>query len=62
LIISFRRPGSNRLKGFKRGFIMRNNKSQIHSTALGGYTIDGPYFRRSALREALNRFFYWLGA
>ncbi|MEW6339617.1 MAG: hypothetical protein AB1704_02860 [Pseudomonadota bacterium] len=41
---------------------MRNNRSQIHSTALGGYTIDGPYFRRSALRDAINRFFYWLGA
>lgn len=41
---------------------MRNNRSQIHPNALGGFTLDGPYFRRSKLREAINRFFYWLGA
>lgn len=44
--------------GFDRGFVMRNTPSQIHSTALGGYTIDGPYFRRSKVRDAINRFFY----
>ena len=41
---------------------MSNNRSQIHPSALGGYTIDGPFFRRSKLRHTLDRFFYWLGA
>ncbi|WP_262984450.1 hypothetical protein [Trinickia symbiotica] len=41
---------------------MRNKRLQIHPSALGGFTLDGPYFRRSAMRDAINRFFYWLGA
>ncbi|WP_322029081.1 hypothetical protein [Paraburkholderia sp. J76] len=37
--------------------------SPIHSSALGGYTIEGPFYRRqSRLVRALDRFFYWLGA
>lgn len=41
---------------------MRNKSTQIHPASLGGYTLEGPYFRRSALRDAVDRFFYWLGA
>lgn len=41
---------------------MRNKPTQIHPSALGGFTLDGPYFRRSKVRNAINRFFYWLGA
>lgn len=33
---------------------MRNTPSQIHSTALGGYTIDGPYFRRRKLPSLIG--------
>lgn len=41
---------------------MRNKQTQIHPASLGGYTLDGPYCRRSTVRNAFNRFFYWLGA
>ncbi|CAG4928352.1 hypothetical protein [Paraburkholderia saeva] len=35
---------------------MRNKLSQIHPSALGGYTLDGPYFRQplKATRRALR--------
>ncbi|WP_310631493.1 hypothetical protein [Paraburkholderia sp.] len=37
--------------------------SPIHPSALGGYTIEGPFNRRpSRIARALDRFFYWLGA
>ncbi|WP_043284373.1 hypothetical protein [Paraburkholderia oxyphila] len=37
--------------------------SPIHRSALGGYTIEGPFNRRpSRIAHALERFFYWLGA
>lgn len=36
---------------------------RVHRTALGGFTIDGPYYtRRSPLAVLADRFFYWLGA
>jgi hypothetical protein len=41
---------------------MRNTQSQIHKSALGGYTIEGPSYRRTKLRRAMDRFFFWLGA
>ncbi len=41
---------------------MRNKPLQIHPSALGGYTIEGPSYRRSAWRRAFDRFFFWLGA
>ncbi|WP_293028419.1 hypothetical protein [Pandoraea sp.] len=34
---------------------------RVHPTGLGGYTIDGPYYRRRTLRQTLTRFFHWLG-
>lgn len=38
-------------------------RAGIHRTALGGFTIDGPYFRRHSRAAALaDRFFHWLGA
>lgn len=37
--------------------------ARIHRTALGGFTIDGPYHvRRSRASVLLDRFFHWLGA
>lgn len=37
--------------------------ARIHPSALGGYTIEGPFNRRpSCIARALDRFFYWLGA
>jgi hypothetical protein len=36
--------------------------TRIHPSALGGFTLEGPYRRRSRVRAVLNRFFYWLGA
>ncbi|WP_317924757.1 hypothetical protein [Cupriavidus sp. TA19] len=37
--------------------------ARIHRTALGGFTIDGPYHvRRSRMAVLADRFFYWLGA
>ncbi|MCX5545678.1 hypothetical protein M3A49_40755 [Paraburkholderia sp. CNPSo 3076] len=42
---------------------MRNKPLPIHPASLGGFTLEGPYFRRpSRVTRALNRFFYWLGA
>jgi hypothetical protein len=41
---------------------MRNTSLRISPSALGGFTLEGPYRRRSTVRAALNRFFYWLGA
>jgi hypothetical protein len=41
---------------------MRNNSLRIHRNALGGFTLEGPYRRRSIARAVLNRFFFWLGA
>ncbi|WP_282960519.1 hypothetical protein [Burkholderia ambifaria] len=42
---------------------MRKNQLQIHPSALGGFTLDGPYYRRgSRVVRAVNAFFYWLGA
>lgn len=41
---------------------MRHKPLQIHPAALGGFTIEGPYLRRSRVRDALNAFFHWLGA
>jgi hypothetical protein len=41
---------------------MRNKQTQIHPSALGGYTIEGPSYRRTKLRRAIDSFFYWLGA
>lgn len=38
-------------------------RASIHPTALGGFTIDGPYFRRrSRVGQFFDRFFHWLGA
>lgn len=35
----------------------------IHATALGGFTIDGPYYRRRRpLAVLVERFFHFLGA
>ncbi|WP_042297859.1 hypothetical protein [Paraburkholderia bannensis] len=35
----------------------------VHPAALGGFTIEGPFYRRpSRVARALDRFFYWLGA
>lgn len=35
----------------------------VHPASLGGFTIEGPFYRRpSRLARALDRFFYWLGA
>jgi hypothetical protein len=35
----------------------------IHRTALGGFTIDGPYYRgRRTLAVLVERFFNFLGA
>ena len=35
----------------------------IHRTALGGFTIDGPYYRgRRTFAALVERFFHWLGA
>ncbi|WP_198343915.1 hypothetical protein [Burkholderia ubonensis] len=35
----------------------------VRTTALGGFTVEGPYFRRSSrIVRALDAFFYWLGA
>ncbi|WP_198389993.1 hypothetical protein [Burkholderia ubonensis] len=37
--------------------------TRIHPSSLGGFTMEGPYFRRGSLvAVALDRFFYWLGA
>lgn len=42
---------------------MRKAPLQIHPTALGGFTLQGPYFRRrSRVARAVEAFFYWLGA
>lgn len=39
-----------------------HRRVRIHPSALGGFTLEGPYRRRSRVRAVLNRFFYWLGA
>ncbi|WP_198361206.1 hypothetical protein [Burkholderia ubonensis] len=37
--------------------------ARIHPSSLGGFTLEGPYFRRRArIARALDAFFYWLGA
>lgn len=37
--------------------------ARIHPSSLGGFTLEGPYFRRGwRVERALDRFFYWLGA
>lgn len=37
--------------------------ASIHRTALGGFTIDGPYYtRRRSLAVLVERFFHFLGA
>ncbi|CAG9246221.1 hypothetical protein BDI4_190140 [Burkholderia diffusa] len=37
--------------------------ARIHPSSLGGFTLEGPYFRRGwRVARALDRFFYWLGA
>lgn len=41
---------------------MRNTAKQIHPTALGGYTLEGPYFRRRSMVDRINAFLHWLGA
>ncbi|VVE74727.1 hypothetical protein PCA31118_04828 [Pandoraea captiosa] len=40
----------------------RNIRSDlIHRSALGGYTIDGPYVRRRGIRHVIARVVAWLG-
>ena len=41
---------------------MRNNSLRIHPSALGGFTLEGPYRRRWRVRAEIAAFFYWLGA
>lgn len=41
---------------------MRNNQTHIHRAALGGYTLEGPFYRRRSLVDRINSFLYWLGA
>ncbi|MFY0584422.1 hypothetical protein ACOMWV_00135 [Burkholderia pseudomallei] len=42
---------------------MRKTQLQIHPSSLGGFTVEGPYFRRrSRLARAVDRFFHWIGA
>lgn len=37
--------------------------TRIHPSSLGGFTLEGPYFRRRArIARALDALFYWLGA
>lgn len=49
--------------GFNWGAVMRKIPLQIHPSSLGGFTLEGPYFRRrSRLARAVDRFFHWLGA
>lgn len=43
---------------------MRHRKTRcdlIHRTALGGYTIDGPYVRQRGIRRVVARIVAWLG-
>jgi hypothetical protein len=40
---------------------MRNKPLQSHRSSLGGYTIEGPSYRRTALRRALDRLCFWRG-
>ncbi|VVE71529.1 hypothetical protein PAN31117_04085 [Pandoraea anapnoica] len=40
----------------------RNIRSDlIHRSALGGYTIEGPYVRQRGIRRAIARIVAWLG-
>ncbi len=42
---------------------MRNKPLPIHPASLGGFTIEGPFYRKpSRIARAAERFFYWLGA
>ncbi|WP_422648619.1 hypothetical protein OJJOAM_000229 [Cupriavidus sp. H18C1] len=42
--------------------LQNSRRAGIHRTALGGFTIDGPYFRRQTRASVLlGRFFHWLG-
>lgn len=41
---------------------MRNKHTQIHPSALGGYTLEGPFYRRRSVVDAINSFLHWLGA
>ncbi|WP_279631224.1 hypothetical protein [Paraburkholderia dipogonis] len=41
---------------------MRNKQTQIHPSALGGYTLEGPFYRRRSLVDRINGFLHWLGA
>lgn len=43
---------------------MRHRKIRsdlIHRSALGGYTIEGPYGRRRGIRHLMARIVAWLG-
>jgi hypothetical protein len=59
---------SQRFKGSIISARTRRNSSlksvvPVHPASLGGFTIEGPFYRRpSRLARALDRFFYWLGA
>lgn len=40
----------------------RNNRcALIHRSALGGYTIEGPYNRQRGFRRAIARIVAWFG-
>lgn len=41
---------------------MSNTQSQIHPSSLGGYTLEGPFYRRRSLVDRINAFLHWLGA
>ncbi|WP_343549451.1 hypothetical protein [Ralstonia sp.] len=43
--------------------LQKSRRIGIHATALGGFTIDGPYYqRRRSLAVLVERFFHFLGA
>lgn len=63
LILAFTVGRFSHFRGHIGGFVMRNKPSQIHPASLGGFTIEGPFYRRpSRVARALDRFFHWLGA
>ncbi|WP_277396921.1 hypothetical protein [Burkholderia sp. Tr-20390] len=42
---------------------MRKTRLQIHPSSLGGFTLEGPFYRRpSRIARAVDAFFHWLGA
>ncbi|VVD78057.1 hypothetical protein [Pandoraea fibrosis] len=41
--------------------IRKNRSALIHRSALGGYTIEGPYNRNRSVRSVIARVIAWIG-